>query len=67
MVKKYGVSVKVEVDGVVVISLETSTKLRDEVRVLREDSYLYYRLSCILRGSAGERCTPCSTESRGAA
>ena len=46
---KDGVDAKVKVDGVVVISLEeTCTNLGDEVRVLREDSYRYDRLSCIL-------------------
>ena len=40
---------EVSVDGVIVISLEeTGTNLRDEVCVLREDSHLYDRLSCIL-------------------
>ena len=38
--RKDGVGVKVKVDGGVVISLEeTYTNLRDEVRVLLEDSY----------------------------
>ena len=48
-VRKDGVGVEVKVDGVVVIGLEeTCTNLRSEVRVLREDSYLNDRLSCIL-------------------
>ena len=39
-VRKDGVGVKVKVDGDVVISLEeTSTNLRNEVRVRREDIY----------------------------
>ena len=46
---KDGVGVEVKVDGVVVISLkEPCTNLRDEVRALREDSYHYDGLSCIL-------------------
>ena len=65
LVWKDGVGVEVKVDGVVFMSLEEAyMKLRDEVRVLRQDSYRYYRLSCIL---LGERRTPCSTESRGVA
>ena len=49
-VRKDGVGVEVKVDGVVAaISLEeTCTNLCDEVRVFREDSYRYDRLSCIL-------------------
>ena len=56
-VRKDGVGVEVEVDGVVVIGLEvqsrsrveeTGTNLRSEVRVRREDSYRYDRHSCIL-------------------
>ena len=47
-VRKNGVGVEGKVDGVVVISLdEIGTNLRDEVRLLREDSYQYDRLSCI--------------------
>ena len=45
---KNGVGVEVKVDGVVVISLEENgTNLRDEVCVLRDDSYRYDSLSCI--------------------
>ena len=48
-VRKDGVGVEVRVDGVFVICLEeTSTNLRSDVRVLREDSYRHDRLSCIL-------------------
>ena len=50
-VRKDGVGVKVEADGIVVISLEetsTTRNLGNEVRVLREDGYLCDRLSCIL-------------------
>ena len=48
-VRQDGLGVEVMVDGVVVTSLEeTSTNLRDEVRVLQEYSYRYDRLSCIL-------------------
>ena len=44
-----GVGVEVKVYGVVIIGLEdTCMNLRDEIRVLRGDSYRYDRLSCIL-------------------
>ena len=49
LVRKDGVCVEVKVDGVVDNGLEEScTSLRIEVRVRQEDSYLYYRHSCIL-------------------
>ena len=43
-----GVGIKDKVDGAVAIRFEvTGTNLRDEVRVLRDDSFRYDRLSCI--------------------
>ena len=46
--RKVGVGIKDKVDGAVAIRFEvTGTNLRDEVCVLREDSYRYDRLSCI--------------------
>ena len=66
-VRKDGVGVEVKVDGVVVFSLEeTGTNLRDEVRVLQDDSYCHTPTdtTCLAVSSSGERCTPCSIESR---
>ena len=64
-VRKDGVGVEVKVDSIVVISLEkTSTNLRDEVRVLRE---VATDMKGLAVSSSSERCTPFSTESRGAA
>ena len=48
-IRKDGVGVEVKVDGVVVISFEEKgANLREQVRVHREDSYRYEKLSCIL-------------------
>ena len=61
-VRKDGVGVQVKVDGRVFVM--TCTNLRDEV--VRFGMIVTYTTDLAV-SSSGEICTPCSTESRGAA